>query len=194
MEDGGLPGAWTWTPAHPPHGAVRIQPFQWNWGDEFCIVYKREMEGHTPHMSEAAECMDPVFTEGEIYETLGMYSEPDTPYVFGEWDFDHPENSTHQFRCVSVYGVTDNNNALDPDETGGLFRLDKEVIYQLNEIFNPWDLKDSAEIDSFRWAQKGGITAVIELESHLYDKYGNPRDDLEGVHDVYYPDKWGYYC
>lgn len=198
FRDDVAPGQWEWSNTHPPNGAVRIKNFQWEWGDEFCIVYKRVMQGHTPKMSEAAECMDPLFEAGESYSTLGMYSEPDTPYVFGEWDFDldydHPENSTHQFRCVSAYGLTDNNNALDPDETGGVFRLDKEVIYQLDEIFNPWDLKNSAHIDKFRWAQKGGIDSTIVLNSHLFDKYGNPRTDLDGDHVVWIPEKWGDYC
>lgn len=198
MNDGGTPGAWTWTPMHPPYGAVVIEPFQWEWGDEFCIVFKRVMEGHTPQCSTAAECMQPIYEEGETVQTLGMYSEPDTPYVFGEWDFDldfdHPENSTHQFRCVSVYGLTDNHNAMDPNLNEGVFRIDKEVLYQLNEVFNPWDLKEAAELDSFRWAQKGGITDTIVLTSHLYDKYGNPRDCLDGEHTVWFPEKWGYYC
>ncbi|HDJ22114.1 MAG TPA: hypothetical protein ENF19_02805, partial [Candidatus Bathyarchaeota archaeon] len=101
MEDEGLPGAWRWEPIHPPYGAVVIKPFQWKWGDEFCIVFKRVMEGHTPHESTALDCMEPFFEEGEVVESLGMYSEPATPYVFAEWDFDldmdHPENSTHQF-------------------------------------------------------------------------------------------------
>lgn len=197
-EEPSLPGQWIWDPVHPPYGAVRIQPFQWEWGDEFCLVYKRVMEGHTPKTSIAEESMEPMFQPGQHVETLGMYSEPDTPYVFAEWDFDldfdHPENSTHQFRCVSVYGLTDNNNALDPDETGGTFRIDEEVMYQLNAIFNPWDLKNAAELDTFRWAQKGGITSEITLVSHLMDKYGNDRTCLEKEHDIVFPEKWGYYC
>jgi hypothetical protein len=192
------PGSWRWEPMHPPHGAVVIKPFQWQWGDKFCLVFKRVMEGHTPQCSEAAECMEPIFQPGETVDTLGMYNEPDTPYVFAEWDFDldfdHPENSTHQFRCVSIYGLTDNHNAMDPNKDEGIFRIDKEVIYQLNEVLNPWDLKEAAHLDTFRWAQKGGITPSIVLTSHLYDKYGNPRDCLEGEHMVWFPEKWGYYC
>jgi len=200
METTTTPGSWTWMPEpmYTPYGAVVIEPFQWEWGDEFCIVFKRLMEGHTPQCSTAAECMQPIYEEGETVETLGMYSEPDTPYVFGEWDFDldfdHPENSTHQFRCVSVYGLTDNHNAMDPNLNAGYFRIDKEVLYQLNEVFNPWDLKEAAELDSFRWTQKGDITDTIVLTSHLYDKYGNPRDCLDGEHTVWFPEKWGYYC
>jgi hypothetical protein len=198
MQTTSTPGSWKWEPMHPPYGAVVIKPFQWQWGDKFCIVFKRVMEGHPPQSSTASECMEPMFQPGDQVETLGMYNEPDTPYVFAEWDFDldfdHPENSTHQFRCVSIYGLTDNNNAQDPDKDGGNFRIDKEVIYQLNEVLNPWDLKEAADQDTFRWAQKGGITNTIVLTSHLYDKYGNLRDCLEGEHAVWTPEKWGYYC
>ena len=192
------PGSWKWEPMHPPYGAVVIKPFQWQWGDKFCLVFKRVMEGHTPQCSEAAECMEPIFEPGQLVDTLGMYNEPDTPYVFAEWDFDldfdHPENSTHQFRCASIYGLTDNHNAMDPNKDAGVFRIDKEVLYQLNNVLNPWDLKEAANLDNFRWAQKGGITDTIVLTSHLYDKYGNPRDCLEGEHVVWFPEKWGYYC
>jgi hypothetical protein len=61
-------------------------------------------------------------------------------------------------------------------------------------VLNPWDLKEAANLDTFRWAQKGGITGTIVLTSHLYDKYGNPRDCLEEEHMVWFPEKWGYYC
>jgi hypothetical protein len=139
----GTPGSWYWCPDEGPfgYGAVRIKPFQWNWGNEFVIVFKRVMQGHTPQESIALECMPWCGFEATTQViSLGMYSEPDTPYVFAEWDFDldmdHPENSTHQFRCVSVYGVTDNNNAVDPDQatSGGTFLIDKEIVYQLQEI------------------------------------------------------------
>jgi hypothetical protein len=198
MEDSGTPGVWMWNPMYPPNGAIEIKPFQWEWGDEFCIVFKREMMGHRSQESIATECMEPVFQPGDNITSYGMYNEPDTPYVFGEWDFDldfdHPENSTHQFRCISVYGLTDNHNAKDPDSDGGFFTIDKEVLYQLNEVFNPWDLKDVAHKDTFRWAQKGTMSQTIELESHLHDKYGNVRDCLDGEHIVLTPEKWGYYC
>ena len=185
------PGAWTWNPAFGPNGAVHIQPFQWTWGDEFVIVYKRVMEGHSPNLGVALECMPwEGFEVGTPHMSLGMYDEPDTPYVFGEWDFDldmdHPENSTHQFRCVSVYGVTDYNNAVDPDQgTNNEFLIDKEVVYQLEEIFNPWDLKQTTGLDKFRWAQKGAMASTIDLTSHMC---------LEEDHQVWEASKWGYYC
>ena len=75
------------------------------------------------------------------------------------------------------------------------YRIDSEVQYLLNEIFNPWDLKDAAHKDTFRWAQKGTIEGDdIILASHLHDKYGNDRDCLDEDHGLVQADKWGYYC
>lgn len=188
------PGQWRWEPGTGDHGTVFIKDGQWTWDDEFVIVYKRVMQGHTPHQDVSAlDCMPWEGFEAEtMHNSLGMYEEPDTPFVLAEWDFDldmdHPENSTHHFRCVSVYGVTDNHNAVDPDQPGqaGTFRIDEEVVYQLNEIFNPWDLTDSVHLDSFRWAQKGTISgSTIDLSSH-------ETGDVN--HEVWVPPKWGYYC
>lgn len=179
-------------------GKVKIRPDYWVPGDEFAIVYKRVMKGHTRHDTFEAFCNELPADEF----SYGMLAEPKVPYVFAEWDFDLdfdvPEHSTQQFRCVSVYGLTDYNNALDPDMPGNEaleYRIDKEVTYQLNEIFNPWDLKDAAHKDTFRWAQKGTIEGdTIALASHLNDKYGNPRICLDDDHELVQADKWGYYC
>lgn len=122
--------------------------------------------------------------------------------VLHEGDLDaregpYPYNSTQQFRCVSVYGVTDHVNAVDPDQPEGAglgeFRIESEVLYQLDEVFNPVDLIDAADKDNFRWAQKGIAAEVIPLEAHLYDKYGNYRECLR-YHEIVVPEKWGYYC
>jgi len=193
-----VPGQWIWHSglgiAGPTgNGLIEIKPFQWSWGDEFVIVFKRVMEGHVPHESNATYCMPwDGWEENTTHNTLGMYSEPDTPYVFAEWDFDldmdHPMNSTQQFRCVSVYGLTDNHNAADPDQltSQGLFTIDREVVYQFEEIFNPWDLKQAAELDTFRWAQKGIVpSGAITLGAHSC---------LLGNHSIWMPEKWGYYC
>jgi len=177
---------------------LRIDSDYWNPGDQFCIVYKRFMKGHDQRDTFPAECNE--LTADEF--SYGMLAEPKVPYVFAEWDFDldyeHPENSTQQFRCVSVYGLTDYNNALDPDMEGNEaleYRIDKEVTYQLNEIFNPWDLKDAAHKETFRWAQKGTYDGdPVELKAHLKDKYGNDRDCLDEDHGLVQYPKWGYYC
>jgi hypothetical protein len=174
-----------------------IHDFHWGWGDDFVVVYKRLMKGHIPQTSVALECMPwEGFQVGDTHTTYGMYGEGprigDTPYVFAEWDFDldmdNPMNSTHQFRCVSVYGLTDNHNAVDPDKfNSGTFLIDKEVVYQLEQIFNPIDLKDAAHKDTFRWAQKGTVPENGEITLTSHECLGEP-------HVVWKPEKWGYYC
>jgi len=178
-------------------GNVEIDPDYWVPGDKFVVVYKRWMKGHEEHVIIPAECNE--LPADDI--SYGMLEEPKVPYVFAEWDFDldydHPENSTQQFRCVSVYGLTDYNDAIDPDmpDHQGEYRIDREVTYQLNEIFNPWDLKDAAHKDTFRWAQKGTYDGdPLTLTSHLHDKYGNERDCLDEDHGLVHYPKWGYYC
>jgi hypothetical protein len=189
---------WGWNTPY-----VVIDSDYWVPGDQFFLVYKRQMMGHAEHEPTPLECMPEGFIADT--QTYGMLAEPKVPYVFAEWDFDldydHPENSTHQFRCVSVYGLTDYNNAVDPNmkpsptaPPANEYRIDKEVIYQLDEVFNPWDLKDAANKDTFRWAQKGPVATTITLEAHLHDKYGNDRTCLDGQHEVWVPEKWGYYC
>jgi len=197
-----IPGQWIWEPTGGPYGAVRIKPFEWTWGDEFLVLYKRTMMGHRMQRSTALESMEPMFEAGEVVTSYGMVEEPDTPYVFAEWDFDldydHPYNSTQQFRCVSVYGVTDYVNAVDPDmpegDGAGEFRIESEVLYQLDEVFNPIDLVDAAHKNTFRWVQKGTIGEIVPLTAHLYDKYGNEWPVMADAHDLVLPEKWGYYC
>jgi hypothetical protein len=173
------------------------------YGKDYLILYKMEMKGDTKHTNiEPLPCTCPDLFEGGVYKpSYGMYAEPAVPYVMGEWDFelsmDHRENSTHQFRCVSVYGLTDLNNAVDPNMNPGgeapkEFMIDSEVQYQLNEIFNPYDLVDAVEKDTFRWCQKGDLATTITLQAHTYDKYGNKVECLE--QSLVYPEKWGYYC
>ncbi|KYH36487.1 MAG: hypothetical protein AYL29_013620 [Candidatus Bathyarchaeota archaeon B24] len=91
------------------------------------------------------------------------------PLTIGEWDFALTMEPTEtgwfvgnrQFRGVTVYGVTDRNNADDLDGNGvdipGRSNvLDREVLFQLDEIFNPQDL----------WA-----VAHKETERHVLFEY-----------------------
>jgi hypothetical protein len=82
------------------------------------------------------------------------------PLTIGEWDFVlNPEISTiagvsvaPQFRGVAVYGVTDRNDGDDVNRSGGANVIDKEVKYQLAEVYNPWDLSDAVnKKDTSRW-------------------------------------------
>ena len=189
---------WYWNDATDMHVVIPYPNF--NFPDEFLVLFKRERMGQIKHEEiTPLDCMPDDLFAIDPTVSYGMYDEPKVPYVMGEWDFDlsydDPECSTHQFRCVSVYGLTDNNNAMDPnmDELGD-FRIDREVQYQLNEIFNPYDLYNASHKGAFRWAQKGPIASTIDLAAHLHDKYGNDRTCLDGEHLLIVPEKWGYYC
>jgi hypothetical protein len=83
--------------------------------------------------------------------------------------------------------------------------IDSEVQYQLNQVFNPWDLNNASHKSTFRWAQKGTYRPMtsgtpgdyetsISLVAHMRDKYCNDRTCLEYEHSKVHTDKWGYYC
>jgi hypothetical protein len=90
-----------------------------------------------------------------------MSSEPNSPFVIGEWAF----LMTHAgqiFRGVTVYGVTDRNNADDANRVGNTVGnvLDSEVQYFLNETFNPIDLQQAVEKQDLRWVLDTYLTSA----------------------------------
>lgn len=113
-------------------------------GDKVWIVYKREV--HQTEMSASG-----------------------VPYVIGEWDFDlkHSDDpTTTQFRGVTVYGIVDNHDA-------GTRNIDREAQYQLDTVFNPWDLRSAVEKQDLSWVFKKTITtstSTISLTQGL-DKF-----------------------
>jgi hypothetical protein len=110
------------------------------------------------------------------------------PLVVGEWDFilADSENTygevkvNRQFRGVSVYGVTELNDGSDA-QIPGTNNIDKEVLYQLNEVFNPWDLlkaihKDTVRHVKFVYGPKssGEVIPLAEpLVDAVWDSYCN---------------------
>lgn len=107
--------------------------------DYITIVYKHELNNETKDMD---------------------VTEPNTPYVIGEWCFDL-QNVDHkrQFRAVTMYGLTDRHDADDddadaetwPGHDGYADTIDCEVQYYLNETFNPYDLNDAVHKQESRW-------------------------------------------
>ena len=96
-----------------------------------------------------------------------------SPYVIGEWDFvltKTPVESggrsfDRQFRGVTVYGLTDNWNGDDAKRSGSNV-LDREVLYQLEEIFNPWDLRTAVHKDTKRWVEFYEVSASDYENAH----------------------------
>jgi hypothetical protein len=139
-----------------------------------------------------------------------MTNEPATPYVMYEWvfDLDHkmPQLPSDQFRCVSVYGVVNTHDADDAKIPGGKHSnvIDREVDYQLNEVFNPLDLRQALG----GWS--GGYYDVVpnEFSAGTTDYAGgktNPgkwtdrwvefyqADGVSTIYDLRERPVWGYF-
>jgi hypothetical protein len=103
---------------------------------------------------------DPHYIDAAGYIDPSLPKEPKIPYYIGEWDFtlyakEFAATNPIQFRGVTVYGVTDRHDGSDDDMDGvhGEWSenvIDKEVYYQLDEVFNPWDLDDAVWKDTVR--------------------------------------------
>lgn len=84
-------------------------------------------------------------------QATDMGVEPNIPFLIGEWDFVLALGG--QFRGVTVYGITDYHDAQDAqmDAPYNHNVVDREVRYQLAQIFKPWDLTSAVQKDNTRW-------------------------------------------
>ncbi|MEM2151377.1 MAG: hypothetical protein QXG68_07640 [Candidatus Bathyarchaeia archaeon] len=134
-------------------------------------------------------CLEPLYG----ITMTDMESEPDIPFVIGEWDFllDYDEITPdwgEQFRGVTVYGIVNYHDADDMDiGTGHNNVLDREIKYLLNEVFNPWDLRSAVHKETMRFVKietktvtattridyEVGVNAIISKQAHT-GGIGNP--------------------
>jgi len=110
--------------------------------------------------------LEPLYNVSEPDMLPVGTGEPDIPFVIGEWDFllDYDVGTPNwgdQFRGVTVYGVTDRWNGEDAQHDCRNV-VDKEVQYQLDEIFNPWDLQQAVTKNTRRHVW---IEDVVNLNS-----------------------------
>ena len=112
--------------------------------------------------------LDPLIVANEP-DMMPVPSEPDIPYVVGEWDFmldfdEATEDFGPQFRGVTVYGLVNYHDADDAqgddlnDDTVVENQVDIEVQYQLDEVFNPWDLQQAVHKKTNRWVEFYDVT------------------------------------
>jgi len=88
--------------------------------------------------------LEPLYNVSQPDIPIG---EPEIPFIIGEWDFllDYASATSdwdRQFRGVTVYGIVNWHDA-DDEQLGGDNVIDREIRYQLNEVFNPWDLRSA---------------------------------------------------
>jgi len=111
---------------------------------------------------------------------VDMSSEPYSPFVIGEWCFEMNAPPS-QFRGVTVYGIVnlhDGNDAQYNEQYGNV--IDREVQYQLDEVFNPWDLYSSIHKKTDRWIEYVGPgytgwisdhSPVMDVSDDMWDQY-----------------------
>jgi hypothetical protein len=110
--------------------------------------------------------------------------EPDIPFVIGEWDFMLGKGYPNQFRGVEVCGLTDRHDADDINHTGSLFNnIDREAKYQLDMVFNPWDLESAVHKKASRWVEFVNITSIDETFT----------TDIDNVPVIVKPDPMSFY-
>jgi hypothetical protein len=136
-------------------------------------------------------------TEG-AYNMGYWYAEPGTPYVIGEWDFKlTPQPESQQFRGVCVYGLTDRHdgddtNAYAEDWSIGQNIIDREIMYQLDEVFNPWDLYSAVNKKMTRWVEFSDdpidsanfttqYTPTLVVDTSMWDQYGQFSERVEDL-------------
>jgi hypothetical protein len=103
--------------------------------------------------------------------------EPATPWVIAQWRYNsttYPNLDTwlargaeRQFRAVEVLGMTDFNST-DPhpaiwNQTATLDQIETEVMYTLNQVFNPTDLNSlKTTANPFMWTGLGQTAATTD--------------------------------
>jgi hypothetical protein len=132
-------------------------------------------------------------------------AEPEIPFTIGEWDFMLGKDYPLQFRGVEVVGVVNYHDADDADASDlnnngqNENMLDREVMYQLDEVFDPWGLRAAVTKKTTR------LVEFFEFDSDFdEDDFGIVYDATsDTVSDVPYItldmppislNSWDWYC
>ena len=162
-------------------------------------------------------------TFGEWCRELDMSTEPAIPFSIGQWDFMLNFEEEPQFRAVEVVGMVQYHDADDAaarnlNGDADLYenQVDSEVYWQLQEVFNPWDLNDAVSKQTRRLVEYfvGGdydgneilddtfqLQHMIWIDRRWRDEDDNPYDIGDGIRgsdagiapDIDPADKYGAY-
>jgi hypothetical protein len=97
----------------------------------------------------------------DVVSATGTTKEPIIPFTIYEHDFEL-SSTLPAYRMVSVYMLTDRHDADDVDArrtpntepwSDGINQIDREIQYQLDEIFDPWDIYDAMHKNTKRWVE-----------------------------------------
>jgi predicted secreted protein len=105
-----------------------------------------------------------------------MSTEPDIPFTIGEWDFMLGKGYPAMFRGVEVVGLTNLHDG-DDDDLGTVNMIDTEAWYQLQEIFNPWDLQKAVHKPTKTWVEWAIGTSWTSTHGPVVDTTDAEYDD-----------------
>jgi len=118
------------------------------------------------------------------------------PFYIAEWDtvlyaFDlftgNPTQFPAHFRALAVYGLIDNHEISMANYDK---RLDREVVYLLTQVFNPFDLVKASEKDTARWVNFFTAPGPTNLTLYIPERLLNPADGSEFSDRVPVPASW----
>jgi hypothetical protein len=156
-----------------------------------------DADSNSPNKLPPGEIREPMWIKVD-----DMNDEPGTPWIMYEHDFELEKDieGLEQYRVVSVYVETDYHdaddvNAFNPfkDMYGDLDgngvienKIDREIQYQLEEVFNSWDLRKAMRKETWRWIEVhigDGIydTICVEPEREVEAGLWVPTVPLESV-------------
>jgi len=139
-----------------------------------------------PNWWRSMSAWDPHDIDSRTWEAYPR-NEPTIPFYIGEWDAElKPKGKTtpsggfdqQMYRFVTVYGLTSRNDANDEDMATGSNVIDRETMYQLDEVFNPWDLESAVHKTTRSWVEWTSSTSYTTLRKPalvvsdaLWDQY-----------------------
>ena len=116
--------------------------------------------GDYPH-GYLTDRSDVWVTSDDVVSATGATYEPIIPFTIYEHDF-KLDSTVPSYRIVSVYMLTDRHDADDTDAmrganaedwSSGKNWIDREIQYQLDEIFNPSDIYDAMHKNTKSWVE-----------------------------------------
>lgn len=188
-------GVWSNEPMVFKNGVLLSSPADYVWDQYNDVIYLFNQPLSTDLFTIDYKHHQPDYSSG-LGDYMGHWkTEPATPYIIGEWDFKLTRDPiAQQFRGVAVYGLTDRHDGDDAQAgaetwSDGAPVIDSEVMYLLNQVFNPMDLYSAVEKKTAEWVDFHTVTAAEYANAQAgYDLYiplnNNP---------VLYVPTWGGY-
>jgi hypothetical protein len=167
--------------------AIAYNPSASTWGYTWWAAFWPSLSDWSidgwPMWWRSMEATDPHDIDSRTWATYPR-TEPTIPYYIGEWDVElKPKGKMtpaggfdqQQYRFVTVYGVSDTQNGKDANMANGYNLIDAETQYQLDEVFNPWDLAQAVHKTTRSWVEwTTGSTTYTTLRRPVLYTSGFP--------------------